>query len=155
MVLFFMNDDKYFMLLALEEAKKALLEDEVPIGCVLVMNNEIIAKGHNTREKDFSTIGHAEINAIKEANKVLSSWRLDECTLFVTLEPCSMCAGAIQQARIKRVVYGACDDKNGALGSLYDLFLIPKLNHYPLISYLEIDECKTILKEYFINKRKK
>lgn len=155
MVLFFMNDDKYFMSLALNEAKQALIEDEVPIGCVLVMGDEVVASSHNTRERDLLTIGHAEINAIRIANQKLSSWRLDECTLYVTLEPCSMCAGAIQQSRIKRVVYGAIDKKGGAMGGLYDLFLTPKLNHYPLVSFLENNECSEILKEYFLKKRKK
>lgn len=149
-----MEIDKYYLSLALEEAKKALLEDEVPIGCVLVMDNEVISKGHNTREKDFLITSHAEITALREANQKLKSWRLSECTLYVTLEPCSMCASALQQARVKRVVYGARDEKNGALGGLYDLFLIPKQNHYPLISYLEDEECKNILKEYFFKKRK-
>ena len=150
-----MNRDEYFLSLALDQAKKALLEDEVPIGCVLVMNDEVVATGYNTREKDHFITSHAEINAIREANKKLNSWRLSECTLYVTLEPCSMCASCIQQARIKRVVYGAIDEKNGALGGLYDLFLIPKQNHYPLISFIENDECKNILKEYFSKKRKK
>lgn len=150
-----MNNDEYFMSLALEEAKKALEEDEVPIGCVLVMDNKVIGKGHNTREKDLFTVSHAEINAINSANKYLKSWRLDNCIMYVTLEPCSMCAGAVQQARIKRIVYGARDEKNGALGGLYDLFLIPKMNHYPLISFLENNECERILKEYFLKKRKK
>ena len=149
-----MNRDEYFLSLALEQAKIAFNLDEVPIGCVLVMDNQVIAKGYNTREKDFMITSHAEINAINEANKKLGSWRLSECTLYVTLEPCSMCASALQQARIKRVVYGAIDEKNGALGGLYDLFLIPKQNHYPLISFIENDECKNILKEYFLKKRK-
>lgn len=149
-----MNRDEYFLSLALEQAKIAFNLDEVPIGCVLVMDNQVIATGYNTREKDFMITSHAEINAINEANKKLGSWRLSECTLYVTLEPCSMCASALQQARIKRVVYGAIDEKNGALGGLYDLFLIPKQNHYPLISFIENDECKNILKEYFLKKRK-
>lgn len=149
-----MNRDEYFLSLALEQAKIAFNLDEVPIGCVLVMDNQVIATGYNTREKDFMITSHAEINAINEANKKLESWRLSECTLYVTLEPCSMCASALQQARIKRVVYGAIDEKNGALGGLYDLFLIPKQNHYPLISFIENDECKNILKEYFLKKRK-
>lgn len=151
-----MYTDEYFMKEALKEANKARIKDEVPIGCVLVCDNKIIARGHNLKEKNQLVISHAEINVINKANKKLKSWRLTDCTLYVTLEPCPMCASAIQQARIKRVVFGASDKKGGALGGLFDLFFIPNLNHYPLVSQgiLE-EECRNILKDYFRSKRKK
>lgn len=151
-----MSEDEFFMSLAIEEAKVAYKEDEVPVGCVLVMNNQVIAKGHNTREHDNLITSHAEINALQEANRKLKNHRLDECILYVTLEPCPMCAAAIQQAKIKRIVYGSPDDKNGALGGLFDLFLTPRLNHYPFVtSLVKEKECSNLLKEYFSKKRKK
>ena len=110
------NFDEYFMSVAIEEAKMAFSEDEIPVGCVLVCNNEIIARGHNYRKHDNLVISHAEINAILQANRKLQNYILSDCVLYVTLEPCSMCIGAIQQAHIKRVVYGAKDEKAGALG---------------------------------------
>ncbi|MDY2746489.1 MAG: nucleoside deaminase, partial [Bacilli bacterium] len=106
-----MKDDAYFMNEAIKEAKKALLIDEVPIGCVIVKDDEVIARCHNTKEKDKLVISHAEINAIKKASKKEDAWRLVDCTLYCTLEPCLMCAGAIYQSRIKRVVYGTEDLK--------------------------------------------
>ena len=106
-------------------------------------------------EKDQLIISHAEINCLIEASKKLHNYCLDKCVLYVTLEPCQMCAGALQQAKIKKIVFGAKDYKNGACGGLYDFFFIPKMNYYPLISYLENDECLQIIKEYFIKKRKK
>lgn len=148
-------NDEYYMSLALEEAKIALEENEVPVGAILVMDNKIIAKGHNTKEKDKLITSHAEINVINKACKLLNTYHLEKSVLYVTLEPCQMCIGAIQQAKIQRIVYGARDNKNGALGGLYDFLLIPKLNHYPFItsSVLE-EECKSILKEYFKSLRK-
>ena len=148
-------DDLYYLNLALEEAKLALKEDEVPVGAVLVMDDKVIASCHNTKQKDQLIISHAEINCLIEASKKLHNYCLDKCVLYVTLEPCQMCASALQQAKIKRIVFGAKDYKNGACGGLYDFFFIPKMNYYPLISYLENDECLQIIKEYFIKKRKK
>ena len=140
---------------ALLEAKKAFDNDEVPVGAVLVCNNEIVATGYNTRESENNICGHAEINCLLNAGKKLKSWRFEDCVLYVTLEPCPMCASAIQQAKIKRVVYGASDEKNGACGGLFDFFLTPKLNHYPFVtSDVLKDECEDILKEYFKQKRK-
>lgn len=150
------QNDIYFMECALEEARIALEEDEVPVGCVLVCENQIIAKGHNTKEKEKCIIHHAEINCIIEGSKQKGNYNLSNCVLYVTLEPCPMCAAAIQQAKIKRIVYGADDSKNGACGGLYDFFLIPKLNYYPLITSKVLEEpCKKLLKEYFKEKRKK
>ena len=152
----YMNKDEYYMSIALEEAKKAFELDEVPVGCVLVCNDEIVAKGHNTKEKNKNVIYHAEINCLLEASRKLDTWHFDDCVIYVTLEPCPMCASAIQQARIKRIVYGATDEKTGACGGLFDLFLIPKLNHYPFLTSGVLEkECKEILLEYFKNKRQK
>lgn len=115
------KDDIFFMKEALKEAKKAYLKEEVPVGCVIVYNNEIIARAHNTRHKNKSALDHAEILAIKKANKKLSAWMLDGATIYVTLEPCLMCAGAIFQSRIKRVVYAASEPKFGSFGSIIDV----------------------------------
>ena len=148
-------NDEYYMYLALEEAKIALEENEVPVGAILVMDNKIIAKGHNTKEKDKLITSHAEINVINKACKLLNTYHLENSVLYVTLEPCQMCIGAIQQAKIQRIVYGARDNKNGALGGLYDFLLIPKLNYYPFITSLILEEeCKSILKDYFKSLRK-
>ena len=106
---------KYYMEEALKEARKALEKNEVPIGAVIVCNGEIIGKGHNSRENENSVVGHAEIKAIEQACKNLGSWKLDGCSIFVTIEPCPMCAGAIMQSRITNVYYGAGDEKSGAL----------------------------------------
>ena len=115
------KDDIFFMKEALKEANKAYLKEEVPVGCVIVYKNEIIARAHNTRHKNKSALDHAEILAIKKANKKLNAWMLDGATIYVTLEPCLMCAGAIFQSRIKRVVYAASEPKFGAFGSILDL----------------------------------
>ena len=115
------NQDIFFMKEALKEAKKAYLKEEVPVGCVIVYNNEIIARAHNTRHKNKSALDHAEILAIKKANKKLNAWMLDNATIYVTLEPCLMCAGAIFQSRIKRVVYAASEPKFGSFGSIINV----------------------------------
>ena len=149
-------EDIDFMKMALEEAQQALLEDEVPVGCVLVCNGDVIARGHNTRHQNNDVFGHAEINTLKEAQNKLNNWKLKDAILYVTLEPCPMCAGALQQAGVKRIVYGAKDEKMGACGGLFDFFITPKLNHYPyLTSGVLENECANILKEYFLKKRKK
>lgn len=151
-----MKDDAYFMNEAIKEAKKALLIDEVPIGCVIVKDDKVIARSHNTKEKDKLVISHAEINAIKKASKKEDAWRLVDCTLYCTLEPCLMCAGAIYQSRIKRVVYGTNDEKGGAFGSSINLLKIERLNHYPEVTpFVLKEECSLLLKDYFKEKRKK
>ncbi len=147
--------DIYYIKLAIKEAKKALLKDEVPIGCVLVGNNKIIARGHNLKETLKKPTAHAEIIAIDKASKKLDAWRLNDLTLYVTLEPCPMCAGAIMQSRIAKVVFGAYDLKGGALGSSFDLFKQKNINHHPIIVGGDLEEeCSSLLKNYFKTKRK-
>lgn len=150
-----MTREEKYIKLALKEAQKAQIKDEVPIGCVIVKDDKVIARGHNLRETKRSVIKHAEIVAIEKACKKLDSWRLVDCELYVTLEPCAMCAGAIYQARIKRVVFGADDIKGGALGGNFDLYK-EKLNHYPeVVEGVLKEECSSIISNYFKNKRNK
>ena len=148
--------DKVFKYMkeALKEAKKAELIDEVPVGCVIVLNNKIIARAHNVRETKQNPIGHAEIMAIQKASKKLNSWRLDNCELYVTVEPCIMCSGAIIQSRIKRVYFGAKDFKGGAFGSSIDVLEAKDINHHPEIypGIME-EECSLLIKNYFKSKR--
>ena len=144
-----------FMSAAIEEAKLAEADDEVPIGAVIVRDGKIIAKAHNTREGSKCATHHAEILAIEEACRALGGWRLPETTLYVTLEPCAMCAGAIINSRIPTVVYGASDLRFGAFGSLLDLSEL-SLNHKPEIRrHVLHDTCRNLLGEYFKKKRKK
>ena len=144
-----------YMKAALKEAEKARTKDEVPIGCVIVLNNKIIAKAHNIRESKQNPIGHAEILAIQKASKKLNSWRLENCEMYVTIEPCIMCSGAIIQSRIKRVVYGAPDIKGGAFGSSINILEASNINHHPeVVKGVLEDECSSIIKNYFNNKRK-
>ena len=139
---------------ALKEAKKAELIDEVPIGCVIVKDDKIIARGHNQRETNQSPIGHAEIIAINKASKKLKSWRLEGCDIYVTLEPCIMCSGAIIQSRISKVYYGAFDPKGGALGSSINVLEAKSINHHPeVISGVMQEECSKIITNYFKAKR--
>ena len=139
---------------ALKEAKKAELIDEVPIGCVIVKDDKIIARGHNQRETKQSPIGHAEIIAINKASKKLKSWRLEGCDIYVTLEPCIMCSGAIIQSRINKVYYGASDPKGGALGSSINVLEANNINHHPeVISGVLKEECSSIITNYFKAKR--
>lgn len=148
--------DEFFMNEALKLAKRAFSEDEVPVGCVITHNQEIIGKGYNQREQNQTSIDHAEIIAIQQACKHLGSWRLEECTIYVTLEPCAMCAGAIIQSRIKRVVFGAFDPKGGSFGSIIDLTQVPGYNHYPDIkSGIMAEESKALLQSFFKIKRLK
>lgn len=151
-----MEKDEKFMKIALKEANKSFQLDEVPVGVVIVKDDKIIARGHNLRETKQDPTGHAEIIAIKKASKKLKSWRLIDCTMYVTLEPCSMCAGAIMWSRIKRVVYGAKDIKGGAIGSSFNLFEQKGINHKPEVTsgVLE-DEASTLLKDFFKLKRQK
>ncbi len=122
--------DDYYMRLALEEAEKAAEEGEIPVGAVLVCDGTVIARGHNSREADRNALAHAEIKVIEEGCRVLGGWRLHRCELYVTLEPCPMCAGAVINSRIKRLVYAAEDKKAGCCGSVTDLFGLP-FNHFP------------------------
>lgn len=151
-------DEKFdfeFMEEAISEARLAEEIDEVPIGAVITHNGKIIARAHNTRETSKCATHHAEILAIEEACRALGGWRLPETTLYVTLEPCVMCAGAIINARIPTVVYGAPDLRFGAFGSLIDLSQVP-LNHKPEIRrHVRSEECRNLLGEYFRKKRKK
>lgn len=148
--------DEFFMKLALEEAKKAEELGEVPIGAVIVKNGEIIGRGYNRREIDRDPLAHAEIMAIKEASRTLGGWRLLDTTLYVTLEPCPMCAGAIVQARIPRVVFGTYDPKAGCAGTLMNLLQEPRFNHQVEIkSNVCETECAEILRSFFKKLRKK
>ena len=150
-------DEKY-MKEALKQAKKAAVIDEVPIGCVIVHEGKIIARGYNRRNKEGSTLAHAEIIAIKKASRKLNDWRLEECTMYVTLEPCPMCAGAIVQARIPKVVIGAMNPKAGCAGSILDMFQIREFNHQvEKVSGVLEEECSNIMTEFFreLRKRKK
>jgi tRNA(adenine34) deaminase len=146
-------EDLQYMEAALELAREAAAAGEVPVGCVIVRNGEIVGRGKNHRETGRTALGHAEIQAISEACRNLGGWRLWDCTLYVTLEPCPMCAGAIINARIPRVVYGASDAKAGSCGSVCDLFAMD-YNHHPQVTkgILE-EETATLLTEFFQNLR--
>lgn len=144
-----------FMKEALKEAKKAYDKMEVPVGAVIVKNGKIIARGYNQKETKFDTTKHAEIMAIQKASKKLKSWRLIDCEMYVTLEPCSMCAGAIINSRIKKVYIGANDEKTGAVGSVLNLFTDYKFNHKPEFEKQILNnECKKILQDFFKDLRK-
>ena len=146
--------EEVFMSAALKEAQKAALEGEVPIGCVIVKGDQIIARGRNAREKKKNALLHAETVAIDKACKKLRGWRLWECELYVTLEPCPMCCGAIINSRIKKVVIGAMDPKAGAMGSVVDLTSFP-FNHKPeIVTGVLESESQTLLKSFFQNLRK-
>jgi tRNA(adenine34) deaminase len=150
-----MKNPTYYMSLALKEAQKALLEDETPIGCVVVKDDKVIARGHNKREIKNLVTSHAEIEAITKANKKLKSWRLVDCDLYVTVEPCIMCGGAIIQSRIRNVYYGASDPKGGAFGGSINILDANNINHRPnIIGGILAEECAIIIKNYFKNKRK-
>ena len=150
-----MDKDIKYMMEALKEAELARLEDEVPIGCVIVKDDQIIARSHNQRDKSHNPLGHAETLAIKEASEVLGDWQLVDCELYVTIEPCIMCSGAIIQSRIKRVVYGAPDIKGGAFGSSINILEASNINHHPeVIKGVLENECSSIIKNYFKSKRK-
>ena len=144
-----MNDDIYFMREALKEAERAYKIDEVPIGAVIVYQGEIIARAHNLRETKQVTASHAEMLAIDKACKAIGSWRLEECTLYVTLEPCPMCAGTAIQSRLKRLVYGAKDDKNGAHLSSIELFKGDFNHKVEVEGGLLADEAQKLLKDFF------
>ncbi len=142
--------DRNYMKIALEEARKAYAINEVPIGAVIVYKDQIIGRGYNRRNTDKSTLAHAEILAMEEAMAFIGDWRLEETTMYITLEPCPMCAGAIVQARIPRVVLGAMNPKAGSAGSVVNLLNEPKFNHQVQVEYdMCHDACKAILQDFF------
>jgi tRNA(adenine34) deaminase len=148
------EQDLRFMALALAEANQAAVEDEVPIGAIVVRGGQVLGAAHNQREQLRDPTAHAEMVAITQAAGALNSWRLEDCTLYVTLEPCPMCAGAIVQSRIKRVVYGADDPKAGAVRSLYQLLQDARLNHRSeVVPGVLAAECGRVLSEFFQQKR--
>lgn len=145
--------DEYFMHCAMLEAKAAAERGEIPVGAVIVRDGKIIASAGNGRERDKSALAHAELTAIGKACEVLGGWRLVGCELYVTLEPCPMCTGAIVNARIPRVVYGASDPKAGAMGGLFDMNTYP-LNHHPeIVAGVLGEECAVMLRSFFRNRR--
>ena len=144
------SDDERFMREALKQAKKAYALGEVPIGCVIVHDGKIIGRGYNRRNTDKSTLSHAEITAIRKASKVIGDWRLEECTLYVTLEPCQMCAGAIVQARIPRVVMACMNPKAGCAGSVLNILDMPAFNHQAeAVRGVLAEECAALLRTFF------
>ncbi|MBM4136367.1 MAG: tRNA adenosine(34) deaminase TadA [Nitrospira sp.] len=148
------NDDTYFMRLALEEAKRAFLEEEVPVGAILVKDGDIVAKAHNQRETSQDPTGHAEILALRIGADKSKNWRLTNATLYVTKEPCIMCAGAMLNARLGRLVYGCKDEKAGAVDSLYKLLSDGRLNHQiEVVSGILEEECSDILQRFFKARR--
>ncbi|GIN42415.1 tRNA-specific adenosine deaminase [Heyndrickxia oleronia] len=150
------NADEYFMKLAISEAKKAEEKCEVPIGAVVVLNGEVIATAHNLRESTQNAITHAEILAIQKACKKIGSWRLEDAELYITLEPCPMCSGAIILSRIKKVIFGAHDPKAGCAGTLMNLLDDQRFNHQcEVVSGVLENECSVLLSDFFRNIRKR
>ena len=150
----FFPRDEYWMRLAIREAERALAHDDVPVGAVVVHDGELIGAGHNERELRQDPTAHAEMIALREAAASLRSWRLLETVLYVTLEPCAMCAGAIVLGRVPRVVYGTTDPKAGAAGSVLDILAEPRLNHRPEVAAgLLADECAALLVDFFRTRR--
>jgi len=147
------DDDERFMRLAIEEARKAADLGEVPVGAVIVKDGEVVSAGHNTRETEKSALGHAEITAIQNACRALNGWRLQDCVLYVTLEPCSMCAGAILNARIRRVVFGADDEKAGCCKSVINLFDCGFPFRPAVTSGVLQEECNRLLADFFASLR--
>ena len=150
----FFPRDEYFMRLALREAEAALEHDDVPIGAVVVREGEVVGAGHNERELRQDPTAHAEVLALREASRSVGSWRLLDCVMYVTLEPCAMCAGAVVLARVPRIVYGTTDPKAGAAGSVLDVLAEPRLNHRPEVSGgLLADESSALLRAFFESRR--
>lgn len=146
----FMNLDEKYMKEAIKQAKKAYALGEVPIGCVIVYQDKIIGRGYNRRNTDKNTLAHAEITAINKASKKIGDWRLEDCTLYVTLEPCQMCAGAIIQARITRVVMGSMNPKAGCGGSILNILEMPQFNHQAQVTRGILEtECSQMLTSFF------
>ena len=146
-----MNEQETYMKEALKEARKAYKKLEIPVGAVIIKDGEIIARGHNVKEEKKDTTKHAEIIAIQKASKKLDNWRLNDCEMYITLEPCPMCAGAIIQSRIKKVYIGAMDEKTGACGSVLNLLEDYKFNHKVEVEKgILKDDCEKMLKEFFV-----
>ena len=144
------QEDMKYMKLAYKEALKALEINEVPIGCVIVKDGKVIAKGYNQRNKKKTVLGHAEISAVEKACKKIEDWRLEGCTMYVTLEPCQMCAGALVQSRIDRVVIGSMNKKAGCAGSIINLLDMKEFNHRVSLTYgVMEEECSKLLTEFF------
>jgi tRNA(adenine34) deaminase len=149
-----MKNHEFYMKEALLEARKALLLGEVPVGAVVVSEGKILGRGHNRRETEMDPTAHAEIQALRDAGRKQGSWRLSGATLYVTLEPCPMCAGALLQSRAERVVYGADDPKAGSAGSLLNILQFPGFNHQVKITGgVLAEECQRLLQDFFRNKR--
>ena len=145
-----LTEDERFMKAAIREARKAEKLEEVPIGCVIVYEGKIIARGYNRRNTDKNTLSHAELNAIRKASKKLGDWRLEGCTIYITLEPCQMCAGAIVQARITRAVIGSMNAKAGCAGSVLNILEMPEFNHQVDVTRGVLqEECGEMLSEFF------
>lgn len=151
-----MEREEKYMKMAIAQAKKAWKIDEVPIGCVIVFQDKVIARGYNRRNTDKNTLSHAELNAIRKASRKLGDWRLDDCEMYITLEPCQMCSGAIVQSRIKKVYIGCMNPKAGCAGSVLNLLQVEKFNHKVIIEngILE-EECSNMLKSFFRELREK
>jgi tRNA(adenine34) deaminase len=150
----FFPREEYFMRLALREASRALEHDDIPVGAVVVKDGEVIGAGHNEREVRADPTAHAELIALRDAARALGSWRVLDSVLYVTLEPCAMCAGAIVLARVPRVVFGTTDPKAGAAGSVLDVLAQPHLNHRPEVrSGLLAQECADLLRAFFASRR--
>jgi len=149
-----LTEQELYMQQALLLAREAAEAGEVPVGCVIVHNGQIVGRGRNRREEKQSTASHAEMEAIAEANRTLDSWRLEDCELYVTLEPCPMCAGAILNARIKRVWYGARDEAMGACGGVTNLFMESFPNRPALVGGILAEDCRAVLSEFFSRLRK-
>ncbi len=153
-VMKYQDKDYYYMREALKEAKKSLDTFDVPVGAILVQNDKIISRAHNKRNKEQNPLKHAEVEAIQKASKKLGTWILDDVTIYVTLEPCTMCAGLILQSRIKRIVFASLEPKHGAIISVNHVFDNPKLNHHPeIVSGILEEESATLLKDFFKNLR--
>lgn len=151
-----MNLDEKYMRIALKEAQKAIIFDEVPVGAIIVKDGKIISRAFNKKETTNDPTSHAEVNAIRKACKKLNSWRLEDATIYVTVEPCSMCAGTLLQCRIGRIVYGAKDPKGGAIESSLKLFDAKNINHHPqILGGVLQQECSSIISNYFKSKRVK
>lgn len=151
-----MTEDERYMKEAIKQAKKAYALDEVPIGCVIVQDNKIISRGYNRRNTDKNALAHAEISAIKKASKKTGDWRLEDCTMYVTLEPCQMCAGAIVQSRMKKVVIGAMNPKAGCAGSVINILQMKQFNHQAEMENGILEkECADMLSTFFKELREK
>ena len=147
--------EKFFLSKAIEEAKKAKNIGEVPVGAVIVRDNEIIARGYNLKESTNDPTAHAEIIAIRKASEVLGSWRLNGCEMYVTLEPCTMCAGAIVQSRIGKLYIGTYDPRAGGCGTVFNITQSDHLNHWVDVKWLYDEECSDLLQDFFYKKRRR